>query len=152
MKLIKKIKYEWQYINFRYVLLGVIFNFLCMLISLLYGGKINIITILWVFITTFIGCSIGIIYVNTEKFREIYKYKSILLYILMLVFNVLWMPLLYRANNVILALVDVVIVGIFVFFIMYFNSKVNYIATFVIMLYFVWILFIICLNISYLLK
>lgn len=150
MKLIKRIKYECQDINSRYVFLGVIINFLCMLISLLYGGKINIITILWVLITTFIGCSIGIIYVNTEKFREVYKYKSIFLYILMLVFNVLWMPLLYRANNVILALVDVVIVGIFVFFIMYFNSKVNYIATLVIMLYFVWILFVICINISYL--
>lgn len=150
MKFFKTIKYEWRDINFKFVLIGIIFNFIFMVISLLYSGKINLITVLWLFITTLAGCSIGIIYNNTEKFREVYKYKSIFLYILMLIFNILWMPLLYRADNVILALVDAIIIGIFVFFVIYFYSKVNYIATIVMMLYFLWILFIICLNITYL--
>lgn len=149
LKLIKKMKYEWREINFKYVYAGMILNFLCTLISLLYGGRINLISVSWLLLATMIGGSTGIIFSNIERFREIYKYKGIFLYILMMIFNILWMPLLYRANNPVLAFVDIFIIGIFVFFIIYYYSKINYISTFVMLLYFVWILFVTCVNITY---
>jgi len=132
---------------------GVTINFFCMVISLLYGGRINFLTVTWLIFTAFAGSAAGIIYSNStvEKNREPDKNKAIFLYILMMIFSVLWLPLLYRAGSPPLALINMLIIGTFVFFIIYFNLKINFTASFIMMAYLIFIMCMIIINITFML-
>jgi Tryptophan-rich sensory protein (mitochondrial benzodiazepine receptor homolog) len=133
----------------KFIVKGVTFNFICAVISMLFAGRINLITVMWVLFTALSGASIGIVYGNTEKNREVNRNKSLFLFILMMVFNVLWMPILYRAGSPLTALIDLVIIGTFLFFIIRFNLKINYIASFITILYFVFVMYIVIINITF---
>ena len=128
----------------------VLISFICSVISLLFGGRINFHAIMWLLTTTFVGSSFGIVYSNTEISKEIYRNKSIFLYLLMMIFNILWLPLLYRADNPVIALFDIIITGIFAGCIIYFNFKINNVTGFIMLLYLTSILYNICINITFL--
>ncbi len=72
-----------------------------------------IFSLIWTFWYIVLGFSFGFILGSKKAGKDIYKFKGSLWFVCMMIFNVVWYPLFFRAGAVFIALVDIVIIALF---------------------------------------
>ncbi len=98
-----------------------------------------IFTCIWTLWYIVLGFSFGFILGNKKAGKDIYKFKGSLWFVCMMVFNVVWYPLFFRAGAVFIALVDIVIIAIFCFLTALEYFKINKVTGFVLIYHLIWL-------------
>lgn len=124
--ILDKIRFEWRTANKIYVALSAAICLLCGIISsastYMMGGRkfyysvihrpsyappSFVFPLVWTIIYLLIGVTLGLVGGAKHVCRREEKYKGILLFVLMMIFNFLWCPLFFAAQATFIALFDV---------------------------------------------
>ncbi len=119
---VTEIKRELRQIEWRYALVGAGLTLLCGVISALLSGGFRmyeyllqpkiappriVFPIAWTVLYIIIGGAAGAVFGAKDRYKESAKYKGLLTFCLMMVCNVIWSPLFFRAGAFFLALLDI---------------------------------------------
>ena len=133
MKFLKRITLSCRHIcvDGKTVLTGIIIVLLAGMLSRLLSGspiymlrftglwhrvpKAWMFTIIWTFWYVLLGFCFGFVLGSKTIVREVHKYKGSLWFVVMMVFNIIWYPLFFKAGAVFLSLVDVALIILFCF-------------------------------------
>lgn len=167
INILRHIKSDWRRINKRAVKIGAVITLVCGIFSsvltYLLGGRsrfynyINlplwapprfIFPVIWTAIYIIIGGATGAVLCGRDGFREADKYKGLLLFVVMMIFNVIWSPLFFAAFAFFLAFLDIIIMIILTVFIIKFYSRIYFISAAAMTLYIIWISYALLLNFS----
>ncbi len=161
-----EVKRELREINWKCVLVGAGITLLCGVISALLSGGFRmyeylvmpklappraVFPIAWSILYILIGGSAGAVWCAKDRYKETAKYKGLLAYTIMLVFNVIWSPLFFRAGAFFLAFLDIVIMIALTFLIIRCFRQVWKVTVYPMGLYLVWLFFAAYLNFTILL-
>ena len=78
--------------------------------------RVWVFTCIWTLWYILLGFSFGFVLSSKKTGMDIYKFKGSLWFVCMMIFNVLWYPLFFRAGAVFIALADIAIIILFCFF------------------------------------
>jgi tryptophan-rich sensory protein len=126
MNFIDTVKREFRDLFGKHIISGMILNFVIIAVSLAFGRELNLLTLTWLIMGSIQGATLCIVLCNNDKNREVSKYKGVMLYLIMLVFNIIWMPLMYRAESPVLAFMDLFIISLLNVYVAHFFGKVNH--------------------------
>ncbi len=171
MSFIKKIKRkiscevrsELSRINFRCAIIGAVIIFLCGILSAIFAGPTTLyrelerpplsppaflFPIVWTVLYILIGGAAGAITCTCERAVESEKYKGLLFFVIMMVFNFIWSPLFFGAGAFFAAFCAIVVMIILTFFTIIFFSRIYKVTAAVMVLYLAWLLFAAYLNLG----
>lgn len=159
------IKSDFRRINKKAVIAGSAVTLLCGMLSsvltYLLGGRSRtynflilpmwapprfIFPIIWTVIYIIIGGASGAVLCGRGGFREADKYKGLLLFVIMMIFNVIWSPLFFAAYAFFLAFLDIIIIILLSLYIFYFYKRIYYIAGAAMIVYMIWLFYSLILN------
>lgn len=153
---ISRIKAEIREIDIRYVFIGAGTTLFCGAISAILSGGFTIydfwvlpkfapprfvFPIVWTILYILIGGCAGAVLSNCEKYKEADKYKGILLFTIMLIFNLVWSPLFFGAGSFFIAYLDLIITALLTVFVICYFTNIYIITALPMFFYFVWLLF-----------
>ncbi len=167
INIFSRIKLEWRRINKKAVKIGAVVTLLCGILSSVFtyliGGRSRIyyflnlplwapprfiFPIIWTVLYILIGGVTGAIFCGRDGFREADKYKGLLLFVIMMIFNVIWSPLFFGAYAFFLAFLDILIMIILTFFIIKLYCRIYYVSAAVMTVYIIWLVYSLILNFS----
>ena len=96
-------------------------------------------TLIWTLWYIILGFSFGFILGCKKAGKDIYRFKGSLWFVCMMVFNIVWYPLFFRAGAVFIALADIAIIAFFCFLTAIEYYKVNKFIGFLIFSHLVWL-------------
>jgi tryptophan-rich sensory protein len=102
--------------------------------------------LIWTAMYILIGGAAGMVLCGRDGFREVDKLKGLLLFIVMMIFNVIWCPLFFAAFAFFLAFLDIVIMIILTIFIIHFFRRIFFIAGLAMVIHIIWLFFCLILN------
>ena len=102
--------------------------------------------LLWTVAYAIIGAVAGMIFQKKETSCCVYKYKSLLMFAVMMCFNLVWYPMFFAANAFFLCLVDSLIIAASSLFLALFVRRVSLLAFIGSVLFFIWVLYCFALN------
>jgi tryptophan-rich sensory protein len=102
--------------------------------------------LIWTAMYILIGGASGMVLCGRDGFREADKYKGLLLFVVMMIFNVIWSPLFFAAYAFFLAFLDIVIMIILTIFIILFFRRIFFIAGLAMVIHIIWLFFCLLLN------
>ncbi|MEE0969723.1 MAG: TspO/MBR family protein, partial [Clostridia bacterium] len=146
----------------RAVIIGIIIVFFAGVLSRLLSGspiymlrfcglwnkvpKAWVFTLIWSFWYIFLGFCFGFVLGSKPIGREVSKYKGSLWFVIMLVFNVIWYPLFFKAGAIFIALIDVIVIMLFCFLCAVEYFKVYRAIGVCIFLHFAWLIWCFFMN------
>lgn len=171
MSYIKKIKRkiscelrsELSRINFRCVIIGAIIILVCGVLSAIVAGPTTLyrelerpplsppaflFPIAWTVLYILIGGAAGAVACSCERSLESEKYKGLLFFVIMMVFNFIWSPLFFGAGAFFAAFCAIIVMIILTAFIIIFFSRIYKIAAAIMVLYLAWLFFAAYLNLG----
>ena len=96
-------------------------------------------TCIWTLWYILLGFSFGFILGSKRPGKDVCKFKGSLLFVCMMIFNIVWYPLFFRAGAVFIALADIVIIMLFCFLTTVEYFKVNKAIGFILLAHLVWL-------------
>ncbi len=162
-KLLSGIREEFCRMDIRYVIAGAVIVLVCGFLSALAGGSTSIyrelelpnfappaivFPIVWTVLYILIGGAAGAVAGVKERSLENDKYKGLLFFIIMIIFNFVWSPLFFGAEAFFAAFVTIIMMIILTFFVILFFSRIFKTAAAVMILYLAWLLFAAYLNLA----
>ena len=158
-----RIRAELCRIDFRCVIAGGVIVLLCGVLSALAGGSTAayqelekpggappafLFPILWTLLYLLIGGAAGAVACERDRSLEPDKYKGLLFFVIMMIFNFVWAPLFFGAGAYFAAFCAIVMMIILTFFVIGFFGRIYLTAGFVMLLYLLWLLFAAYLNLA----
>lgn len=108
--------------------------------------KAWVFTCIWTLWYILLGFSFGFILGCKRPGKDIHKFKGSLWFVCMMIFNVVWYPLFFRAGAVFIALADIAIIILFCFFTFVEYLKVNRAIGLVFFCHLVWLVWCFSIN------
>lgn len=68
---------------------------------------------IWTFWYIILGFSFGFVLSCKKAGKDVYKFKGSLWFVCMMIFNIVWYPLFFRAGAIFISLADIVIIALF---------------------------------------
>lgn len=104
--------------------------------------------IVWTILYILIGGAAGAVACNHERALESEKYKGLLFFIIMMIFNFIWSPLFFGAGAYFAAFLAIIMMIVLTFFIICFFGRIYRLAGAVMILYLLWLVFAAYLNLA----
>ncbi len=101
--------------------------------------KTWVFTCIWILWYILLGFSFGFILGSKRPGKDINKFKGSLWFVCMMIFNVVWYPLFFRAHAVFIALADIAVIILFCFLTAIEYYKVNRVIGFVLFGHLIWL-------------
>jgi len=102
--------------------------------------------IIWTLLYFMIGSGMSQIFVQKQSFIYADKVRAAALSVIMLIFNIIWYPLFFGVNAYLLALIDIIMICMLTFFLIYYISRLNMFASILLVPYLLWCLYALYLN------
>ncbi len=162
-KLHSEIKSELCRMDKRFVIAGAVIVLICGFLSALAGGSTSeyrelelpsfappaiLFPIVWTILYLLIGGAAGAVAGVKECSLACDKYKGLLFFVIMIVFNFVWSPLFFGAGAYFAAFVAIIMMIILTFFVILFFSRIFKLAAAAMILYLVWLFFAAYLNLA----
>lgn len=162
-RLIGKIRAELCRIDFKCVIIGAVVILLCGFLSSLAGGSTEayrelerprgappsfVFPIVWTIMYILIGGAAGAVACNKDRSLESEKYKGLLFFILMMIFNFVWSPLFFGAEAYFAAFCAIIMMIILTFFTICCFCRIYMICGIVMSVYMLWLLYAAYLNLG----
>ena len=162
-KMLSEIQSELCRMDKRFVIAGAVIVLVCGFLSALAGGSTAVyrelelpgfapsaivFPIVWTVLYLLIGGAAGAIAGVKDRSLQSDKYKGLLFFVIMIIFNFVWSPLFFGAGAYFAAFVAVIMMIILTGFIILFFSRIFKITAWVMTLYLVWLLFAAYLNLA----
>lgn len=163
MRLRSTVSSELCRINFKCVIIGAVIILLCGILSALAGGSTEsyrelvrprlappaiLFPIVWTVLYVIIGGAAGAVACSCDKSSEADKYKGLLFFVIMMVFNFVWSPLFFGAGAYFAAFVAIIMMIVLTFFIIIFFRRVCRISAWAMIPYLLWLFFAAYLNLA----
>ena len=100
----------------------------------------------WLFWYALIGLCLGCLLGERGRCCEVHRYKACLFLVVMLIFNVIWYPLFFRAAAFFLALIDIAVMLLFAFLAWLELLRVKRMYSTCIFIHIIWLIFCFVLN------
>ncbi len=154
---------ELSRINFKCVIAGAIIILLCGFLSAFVTGSMSsyrelvkpalappaiIFPIVWTILYALIGGAAGAVACVCDRALEADKYKGLLFFVIMMVFNFIWSPLFFGACAYFAAFCAIIMMIVLTFFIICFFSRIYKIAAAAMVIYLLWLFFAAYLNLA----
>lgn len=154
---------ELSRINIRCVITGAIIILFCGFLSAFATGSMMsyrdlvkpalappaiVFPIVWTILYALIGGAAGAIACVCDKALEADKYKGLLFFVIMMVFNFIWSPLFFGAGAYFAAFCAIIMMIILTFFIICFFSRIYKVCAAAMAVYLVWLFFAAYLNLA----
>lgn len=148
-------------IDLRCVIAGAVIILLCGILSALAGGSPAcyrelvrprcapppfVFIIVWTALYILIGGAAGAIACSRDRALEGDKYRGLLFFVIMMVFNFIWSPLFFGAGAFFAAFAAIIMMIVLTFFIICFFRRIFKLAAVVMAVYLAWLLFAAYLN------
>lgn len=162
-RLLSALRSELCRMDLRFVVAGAVIILVCGLLSAIASGGMGlyrelelpsaappaiVFPIVWTFLYIIIGGSAGAIAGVRERCLESDKYKGLLFFVIMMVFNFVWSPLFFGAGAFVAAFAAIVMMIVLTFFIIVFFSRIFKITAFAMGIYLVWLFYAAYLNLA----
>lgn len=147
----------------RTVVIGTVLVFISGLISrLLSGSPLRMLHItgaraivppVWLFMLVWLawylllGFCFGFILGSEPVGKSVHKYKGCFWFIVMMIFNVLWYPLFFKAGMIFLALIDLAFILVFCVLTFLEYRRIHKTVGLILFLHMIWLIFCLCINI-----
>ena len=163
IRLRSTIRSELCSINGRCVIIGALTVLFCGILSAFAGGSTEsyrelelpafappafIFPIVWTVLYLLIGGAAGAVARSCERASEAEKYKGLLFFVIMMIFNFIWSPLFFGAGAYFAAFVTILMMIILTFFIICYFGRIYKIAAAAMTLYLLWLFFAAYLNLA----
>ncbi|MCI8388473.1 MAG: tryptophan-rich sensory protein [Clostridiales bacterium] len=150
-------------IDMKCVIAGAVVILLCGIISAIAGGSAKaycelklpkgapfafIFPIIWTVMYILIGGSAGAVACSRERALEADKFKGLLFFTIMMIFNFVWYPLFFGAGAYFAAFAAIIMMLILTFFIICFFSRIYLITAAIMSVYLIWIFYCAYLNLA----
>ncbi len=157
------VRSELSRIDFRCVIAGAVIILLCGALSALVAGSTELyrelerpkfsppaflFPIIWTFMYILIGGAAGAVACVCERACDANKYKGLLFFIIMMVFNFIWSPLFFGAGAFFAAFSAIIMMIILTFFTICFFSRIYKVAAGAMVIYLAWLFFAAYLNLG----
>lgn len=162
-----KIRFEWRTSNKLYVIMSAVSCLLCGIISsaatYMMGGRkfyysvihrpsyappSFVFPLVWTIIYLLIGVALGLVWGAKHSCRMEEKYKGILLFVLMMIFNFLWCPLFFAAQATFIALFAVAMMIALSLGARKYFARISMCASIIIIVYLIWLTYCFLINFS----
>lgn len=158
-----EVRSELSRINFRCVIIGAIIILLCGVLSAIIAGPTTLyrelerpplsppaflFPIVWTILYILIGGAAGAVACVCDRSLEGEKYKGLLFFAIMMIFNFIWSPLFFGAGAFFAAFCAIIVMIILTFFIIIFFSRIYKVTAAVMVLYLAWLFFAAYLNLG----
>ena len=162
-KLLSAVRSELCRMDIRFVIAGAVIILICGFLSAIASGGTRlygeielpsaappaiVFPIVWSVLYVLIGGAAGAIAGVRERCLEADKYKGLLFFVIMMVFNFVWSPLFFGARAFVAAFAAIVMMIVLTFFIIVFFSRIFKTAAFVMGRYLLWLFFAAYLNLA----
>ncbi len=114
--------------------------------------KIWFFTVTWTFWYILLGFSFGFILGTKAPGKSIYKYKGSFWFVIMMIFNIIWYPLFFKAGAMFLALTDILLIIVFCILCGLEYFKIQKIIGCIMLLHVLWLIWCFILNVKALLS
>lgn len=108
--------------------------------------------LLWTVWYGILGFCFGMVIGSSQMGRDLNKYKGSLWFVLMMVFNIIWYPLFFKAGTFFLALIDLAIIIFFCFCAAVEYFKFFKIIGIVFFIHLFWLIWCFCINFTVFLR
>ncbi len=150
-------------INPRCVIIGALIILFCGILSAFAGGSTEayrelerpafappafVFPIVWTVLYVLIGGAAGAVACSCERAYEADKYRGLLFFVIMMIFNFIWSPLFFGAGAYFAAFVTILMMIVLTFFIICYFGRIYKSAAAVMTLYLLWLFFAAYLNLS----
>lgn len=157
------VRSELSRIDFRCVIAGAVIILLCGALSALVAGSTELyrelerpkfsppaflFPIIWTVIYILIGGAAGAVTCVCERACDANKYKGLLFFIIMMVFNFIWSPLFFGAGAFFAAFCAIIMMIILTFFTICFFARIYKVAAAAMIIYLAWLFFAAYLNLG----
>ena len=158
-----EVRSELSRINFRCAIIGAVIILICGFVSALIAGPTTlyrelerppfsppafIFPIVWTILYILIGGAAGAVACVCERASEADKYKGLLFFVIMMVFNFIWSPLFFGAGAYFAAFCAIIMMIILTIFTIIFFSRIYKVAATVMLLYLAWLFYAAYLNLG----
>ena len=162
-RLVGKLRAEICRIDFKCVIIGAVIILLCGLLSSLAGGSTEayrelelpagaplsfVFPIVWTIMYILIGGAVGAIACNHDRALESEKYKGLLFFILMMIFNFVWSPLFFAAEAYFAAFCAIIMMIILSFFALLCFFRIYVVCALAMAVYMIWLFYAAYLNLA----
>ncbi len=162
-RLVSTIRSELCRIDIRCVIAGAVIILLCGALSAIAGGSTSLYSelelpkwapspfvfpIVWTILYALIGGSAGAIACSKDRALESEKYKGLLLFVIMMVFNFIWSPLFFGAQAFFAAFWAILMMIILTFLIICFFGRIYKLTAVIMTIYLIWLAFAAYLNLA----
>ena len=150
-------------INKRCAIIGAVIILLCGILSAISTGSFSLFSeikrpgltppailfpIVWTVLYLLIGAAAGAVVCQKDRVLEVCRYRGLLLFVIMMVFNFIWSPLFFGARAFFAALCAIVMMIILTVFIIGYFGRIYKISAAALALYLLWLLFAAYLNLA----
>ncbi len=157
------IRTELGSVNLRCVIIGALIVLFCGILSAFAGGSTEayrelerpalappafLFPIVWTVLYVLIGGAAGAVACSCERVHEADKYRGLLFFVIMMIFNFIWSPLFFGAGAYFAAFVAILMMIVLTFFIICYFGRIYKIAAAVMVLYLLWLFFAAYLNLA----
>lgn len=104
--------------------------------------------LVWTLLYLLIGAAAGAVTCRKDRVLEVCRYRGLLLFVIMMVFNFIWSPLFFGARAFFAALCTIVMMIILTVFIIGYFSKILKISAAAMTIYLLWLVFAAYLNLA----
>ena len=106
---------------------------------------------MWTLMSALIGAATGAVICSRDGFREVDKYRGLLMFVMMSIFGFIWYPLFFVACAFFLSFMDLLVMGALVLYTMSFYRKIYFFSAAALGVYFIWLCYVLLMNFSILL-
>jgi len=150
-------------INKKCAILGAVIILLCGILSAVSVGSFSLFSeivrprftppaflfpIVWTFLYLLIGAAAGAVICQKERALDICRYRGLLLFVIMMVFNFIWAPLFFGARAFFAALCAIIMMILLTVFTIGYFYRIYKISAAAMALYLVWLIFAAYLNLA----
>ncbi len=154
---------EFSRFNWKCVIIGAVIILLCGFLSAFVTGSMLsyrelvkpplappaiLFPIVWSILYVLIGGSAGAVACTCDRATEADKYKGLLFFVIMMVFNFIWSPLFFGAMAYFAALCAIIVMIVLTFFIIIFFGRIYKSAAIAMSVYLLWLFFAAYLNLA----
>lgn len=154
---------EFSRFNWKCVIIGAVIILLCGFLSAFVTGSMLsyrelvkpplappaiVFPIVWTVLYALIGGSAGAVACTCDRANEADKYKGLLFFVIMMVFNFIWSPLFFGAEAYFAALCAIIVMIVLTVFIIIFFGRIYKTTAIAMSIYLLWLLFAAYLNLA----